>query len=223
ATEQGNSFPFSKWTLYDQGLRSGFIVKWPGKVQPDTRNAALLEYTDVLPTLIDIAGGNPETIHTGSTDANGNTGFDGKSFKEILVGKRATQNEYVYGVNTTRGINQGSDAYASRSVRDTQFLYVENLNHENRYANVVTNSSLFESWIEADALRASAYVRRPKEELYDVVNDPYQLFNLATDPSYHTVKVRLKAELAKFMKQQGDQGVGTEMQAFERQPRHREE
>lgn len=43
ATEQGNSFPFSKWTLYDQGLRSGFIVRWPGKVKPGTRNPAMLE------------------------------------------------------------------------------------------------------------------------------------------------------------------------------------
>ncbi|MFC3366409.1 sulfatase-like hydrolase/transferase [Pedobacter fastidiosus] len=37
-TEQGNSFPFSKWTLYDQGLHSGMIVKWPGKVKPGSRN-----------------------------------------------------------------------------------------------------------------------------------------------------------------------------------------
>ncbi len=66
ATEQGNSFPFSKWTLYDQGLHAGFIVKWPGKVQPNTRNKAMLSYADVLPTLIDIAGGHAEKINTGS-------------------------------------------------------------------------------------------------------------------------------------------------------------
>src|SRR5690606_30626369 len=59
ATEQGNSFPFSKWTLYDQGLRSGFIVRWPGSVKPNSRNPAMVQYTDILPTLVEIAGGDP--------------------------------------------------------------------------------------------------------------------------------------------------------------------
>jgi len=219
ATEQGNSFPFSKWTLYDQGLRSGFIVRWPGKVKPATRSGAMLQYTDVLPTLIDLAGGHAEAVNTGSTDANGGIGFDGQSFKDVLLGERAKQRAYVHGMNTTRGIHHGSDAYASRSVRGTAYLYIENLNYKNRYANVVTISALFESWAEADATRAQAYVVRPKEELYDVVNDPYQLVNLATDPSYNAVKARLKAEMVNFMKQQGDEGARTEMKAFERQRR----
>lgn len=220
ATEQGNSFPFSKWTLYDQGLRSGFIARWPGKVEPSARSAAMLQYTDVLPTLIDIAGGDPEKINTGSTDAHGNMGFDGSSFMDVLLGKRTHMRDYVYGVNTTRGIIQGSEAYASRSVRDTGYLYVQNLNHGNRYSNVVTGSPLFKSWMETDAARASAYITRPEEELYDVVNDPYQLKNLAADPRYDRVKDRLKARMREFMAQQGDEGVKTEMQAFERQ-RHR--
>ncbi|GGG84159.1 sulfatase atsG [Parapedobacter pyrenivorans] len=217
ATEQGNSFPFSKWTLYDQGLRSGFIVRWPGKVKPAARSGAMLQYLDVLPTLIDIAGGRAEAVNTGSTDANGGVGFDGQSFKDVLLGKRTKQRTYVHGMNTTRGIHHGSEAYASRSVRDTTFLYIENLNHGNRYANVVTISKLFESWAEADASRAREYIQRPHEELYHVVNDPYQLVNLAADPNYGEVKARLKNEMVKFMKQQGDEGVGTEMKAFERQ------
>ncbi len=219
ATEQGNSFPFSKWTLYDQGLRSGFIVRWPGMVAPATRNAALLQYTDVLPTLIDIAGGDPENTNTGSTDTRGNTGFDGHSFKDVLLGKRTTQRAHVYGVNTTRGIISGSDAYAIRSVRDTRFLYIHNLNYRQTYSNTVVGSPLFRSWMAADSTRASAYLTRPEEELYDVVQDPYQLVNLANDPRYDAIKAKLKTELAQFMDQQGDEGVETEMKAFERQPR----
>lgn len=223
ATEQGNSFPFSKWTLYDQGLRSGFIVRWPGVVKPSSRSGALLQYTDVLPTLIDIAGGEPQKIETGSKDANGNTGFDGKSFRHILEGKRDHQRDYVFGVNTTRGIHNGNEAYASRSVRNQQYLYINNLNHQTTYSNVVTSSPLFKTWMLKDSLRADFYLHRPSEELYDVQNDPYGLKNLAAHPAYKAVKEKLRAQLRGFMQQQGDKGVETEMQALTRQPKNREE
>lgn len=220
ATEQGNSFPFSKWTLYDQGLRSGFIVRWPGKVKPGSRNEAMVQYTDILPTLIEIAGGSPDKVNTGSTDALGHVGFDGKSFSKVLLGQTHVFHDYVFGVNTTRGIIDGSDAYASRSVRNDRYLYIRNLNADTRYANVVTNSPLFKTWMKKDSLRASMYVKRPSEELYDVKNDPFQLKNLAQNVQYKTTKNQLQKKLDVFMKQQGDKGVETEMQALSRQPKN---
>ena len=35
-TEQGNEFPFAKWTCYDAGLQTAFMVRWPGKIKPNT-------------------------------------------------------------------------------------------------------------------------------------------------------------------------------------------
>ncbi len=221
ATEQGNSFPFSKWTLYDQGLRSGFIVRWPGKVKPATRNPAMLEYMDITPTLIEIAGGEPAKINTGSKDTYGNTAFDGMSFTKVLMGESTHMRDYVYGVNTTRGIINGSDAYASRSARNTNFLYIHNLNHESKFQNVVTRSPVFKQWMAKDSVRSSWYEVRPEEELYDLTNDPYELKNLAADPKYRKVRNELKTKIKEFMKQQGDEGIQTEMKAFNRQPRNR--
>ncbi|MCH5597369.1 sulfatase family protein [Niabella ginsengisoli] len=220
ASEQGNSFPFSKWTLYDQGLRSAFIVRWPGVVSSGTRSNAMVQYTDILPTLIDIAGGNPMSMNTGSKDALGNTGFDGESFKEVLTGRRNKMREYVFGVNTTRGIINGSEAYANRSIRNDRYLLIHNLNFKNSFSNVVTSSPLFKQWMKVNAERAKQYVIRPEEELYDVIKDPWQLNNLAQQTAYKDVKQKLKDKLKEFMKQQGDEGVNTEMQALSRQPRN---
>ena len=223
ATEQGNSFPFSKWTLYDQGLHSGFIVRWPGKVKPGTRNQAMLQYIDILPTLIEIAGGDPKKINTGSEDAHGSTGFDGMSFTKILTGESMHMRDYVFGINTTRGIINGSDAYAIRSARNTKFLYIHNLNYQNKFQNVVTRSPLFNQWMVKDAGRASFYITRPEEELYDLTNDPFELNNIVADPKYQTIKTELGSKLDVFMKQQGDKGVETEMQALTRQPKNKTE
>ena len=51
------------------------------------------------------------------------------------------------------------------------------------------------------------YRRRPAEELYRTEEDPYELKNLAADRKYAKVKARLRAELDRWMKAQGDPGA----------------
>ncbi|NGM90679.1 sulfatase, partial [Parapusillimonas sp. SGNA-6] len=55
--EQGPQFPRGKWTLWDYGQRSSMIVRWPGVVGKGSTSEALAQYEDVVPTLIEIAGG----------------------------------------------------------------------------------------------------------------------------------------------------------------------
>lgn len=45
----------------------------------------------------------------------------------------------------------------------------------------------------------------------------------AADSKYQTIKTELKSKMEAFMKQQGDKGVETEMQALTRQPKNRAE
>lgn len=220
-TEQGSAFPFGKWTCYDQGLKTGFIVRWPRKVKPATRTDAMTQYVDVVPTLIDIAEGDPKKINTGNKDAYGETGFDGKSFKGVLTGEIDNLRDYVFGVQTTRGIINGSDAYAIRSSRNERYLYIHNLNYKNKFSNVVVGGAILDQWKDKDQKgRASFYETRPEEELYDIQNDPYQLVNLADESVLKAVKENLKDALASFMKQQGDLGIETEMKAIQRQRKH---
>lgn len=218
-SEQGGQFPFAKWTCYDDGLKTAFIVRWPSKIKPGTRNNVLLQYADVTPTLIEIAGGNPNVINTGNKDAFGNTGFDGKSFDLVLNGDTEPMRKYVYGVHTTRGIIKGSDCYPIRSIRNIKYLYIQNLNHKAVFENILTGSPLFKSWVEMNPTRATAYQKRPAEELYDIQTDPYCLTNLASEKNFYTIKKDMQIELSKFMKQQGDKGIETEMKAFSRQPK----
>lgn len=218
-TEQGSSMPFAKWTLYDAGLKAGCIIKYPGRVKRGSRNKALIQYVDIVPTLIDLAGGDPTKINTGVKDANGFTGFDGRSFKNVLLYKENELREVVFGVQTTRGIINGSESYPIRSARNKKYLYIHNLQPENTFQNIIQKAPLFESWMAKDSARANFYMHRPEEELYDVIKDPYQLNNLAADISLTVEKEKLKTLLASFMKQQGDKGILTEMDAKNRQPK----
>ncbi|MCH7549266.1 MAG: class I tRNA ligase family protein, partial [Candidatus Krumholzibacteriota bacterium] len=58
-SEQGSSFPFGKWTCYDTGLQVALVVRWPAKVKARSAANAMVQYVDVVPTLIEAAGGEP--------------------------------------------------------------------------------------------------------------------------------------------------------------------
>ena len=47
----------SKWNLYEGGIRVPFIARWPGRIAPHGSSDAPVIGYDVLPTLVDIAGG----------------------------------------------------------------------------------------------------------------------------------------------------------------------
>ncbi len=229
-SEQGFHLPFGKWTCYDLGLKTAFIVRWPAKVEAGSRSRAMTQYVDVTPTLIEAAGGKPESIETGRPDANGEKGFDGRSFMDVLLARGDSHRDYVYGAHTTRGIIRGSACYPVRSVRSERYKYIWNPNYSSVFYNVTSTdpNSVYSAWMELGdndpeiRRRVRRYQYRPEEELYDLEHDPYEMKNLAGDPAYADIKGRLRAELERWMKQQGDEGVNTELRAIERQGRNRQ-
>lgn len=217
-TEQGSSLPFAKWTLYDAGLHTGFIVRWPGQVEPDSICGSLIEYSDVVPTFIDAAGGAPPEI------------LDGKSLIPLLTGETNDHKDYVFSQATTRGIINAPDYYGIRSIRSQRYKYIWNFTPEVKYENVVTiredtkwgESTVFNSWKRAAESDPSAaekvrrYHFRPGEELYDLENDPNEWRNLADIAEYKAVKDELRSELQSWMKQVGDHGQASELAADSR-------
>jgi uncharacterized sulfatase len=214
-SEQGASFPFGKWTCYDTGLQNALVVRWPGKVKPGSIANAMVEYVDLLPTFIEAAGGEPVA------------GLDGKSYVPVLTGQTDHHKDFVYGIQTTRGVNNGSDFYGIRSVRSERFKLIVNLTPEARFQNGLTRGSMFQSWKEAAqtdpdaAEKVRRYQHRPGVEFYDIISDPLEWNNLADDPKYAAEVTKLQDKLAAWMKDQGDQGQQTELEAFEHQNRAR--
>ena len=144
----------------------------------------------------------------------------------MLLGESERLRGYTFGVHTTRGIIKGTD-YPVRSVRGERFKYIHNLNHMATFTNVVTEpgsggaeAAIFASWRaagEEQAARADLYQHRPAAELYDLEADPYELNNLAGQPELAEVLGELRRQLDRWMKQQGDKGMETELQANHRQ------
>ena len=215
-SEQGNSFPFAKWTCYDAGLQSGMIVRWPGKVEAGSRTDAMVEYVDVVPTILEAAElKKPRAV-------------EGRSFLPVLGGSRDQHKQYSFGLQTSRGINNGPESYGIRSVRSERYRYILNLSPDVDFQNAIFKTNWWKTWEEKAAggdkqaaARVQRYIRRPAVELYDCQADPWNLKNLAGDPAHEQVQQRLARELERWMKSQGDLGQETEMAAKQHQWRNR--
>jgi arylsulfatase A-like enzyme len=203
--EQGAQFPGAKWNLYDSGQKSSMIVKWPGKVKPASETSAIVQYEDITPTLIDIAGGKPVA------------GLDGESFLPVLSGLSNTARTYAYGIHNN--IPEG-DPYPIRSIRDDHYKLIINLSPQAPYYNRFMmnrekqdRNTVWFSWVEKAGTDANAkkltsrFENRPPIEFYDTQKDPFELNNLANDPANKPLIEKFRQALEAWMKQQGDEGA----------------
>jgi arylsulfatase A-like enzyme len=74
-----------KQDLYEGGIRTPFLARWPGKIKPGTTSELVGAYWDILPTLCDLAG------------APIPNGIDGLSIVPTLLGQPGQKiHEYLY-------------------------------------------------------------------------------------------------------------------------------
>ena len=177
-----------KWSLKEQGLRVPFIVRWPGKIKPNTTSETLLTLVDVLPTILEVSNTEiPSEI-------------DGKSFLETLNGSKMKIHDYVFGVSTRQNIRE-CKIFPSRMIRGNRYKLIRNFNSVE-----VVNSNLGDNPVinEFAKIGAESFPYVPYEELYDLEKDPYQKVNLINDPKYKKIRNRLSVALENWMKSQED-------------------
>ena len=195
-TDNGRPFPRCKTRLYDSGIKTPFIVRWPEKIKKGTTDA-LVSSIDIAPTFCELAGaGTSET-------------FQGVSFVPVLEDYSKEAREYIASEH-----NWHDYQAHERAVRNHQYLYIRN-------AFPHLNASP-----PADAVRSITYQEmvnrhnagqlnenqldcfvspRPSEELYDVVNDPYQFHNLAGNPEHAGALNDMRKLLDNWMAEFGDE------------------
>ena len=202
-SDQGPEWPRSKWTLYDSGLRVPFVARWPWQIQPGTVTDAMISFTDITPTFVDIAGGQPP----------GN--LDGSSFRDVLTGRKKEFRTEVFATHTGDG---EMNMFPQRCVRDQRYKYIFNLHPERKWTTHYTlvegipesHREVYRTWEEkarTDSRTAKLMEiieRHPAEELYDTKEDPWELRNLAADPKMTSTLARLKGRMQEIRKQLND-------------------
>ena len=201
SSDHGAQFPFGKWTLYDEGIRVPLIVARPGMIQPGSRTDAMVSWIDILPTLIDVAGGDVPK------------GLDGRSFVPVLDGSSKSHRNRIF---TTHSGDRLMNVYLSRSVRTDRYKFIWNVHPEFAFTTHIdlllreTSGDYFKQWTQlakTDARAAEVVANhhgRPKYELYDLQSDPLEQANLAGKAETKELQENLLAELETWIKSQGD-------------------
>ncbi|MCB9891744.1 MAG: sulfatase-like hydrolase/transferase [Planctomycetes bacterium] len=200
-SDHGAQWPFGKWNLYEDGIRTPLIVSWPGgNIPRGVRTEAMVSWIDVLPTLIEVAGGTaPQQL-------------DGRSFLGVLRGERPEHRDAIFTTHSGDGRN---NVFPIRSVRTADgWHYVRNLHPEFLYSSHVTrnhgDSGYWDSWVESavahenDRTLVRRYRERPAEELYLTTRDPWERRNLVDDPEHVGVLRHLRTRLDTWLESTHD-------------------
>lgn len=211
--DHGSQFPFGKWNLYDLGTRSPLLAVWPGKIKPGSTSDAMMNWCDLLPTVMEAIGAKPPTTGTGEGQ------ISGRSFLPVLLGQATQHRDLVFTAHSGDG---RMNNYPMRAVRSRQWKYIRNLAPETQFTSHVdkaedeVRNGYWLSWLEkaktdpTAAALVKRYHERPAEELFDLSADPWEQKNLAAEPGQADRLKEMRAALDGWMKEQQDQGLPTE-------------
>jgi arylsulfatase A-like enzyme len=202
-SDNGAQWPFAKWSLYDAGIHMPFIAEWPGVISPGSRSGALVSFCDFLPTILEIAGGQPPPD------------IDGRSFANVLLGKAAAHRSEIYAAHSGDG---DFNVFPTRCVRTAKYKYILNLHPEFKYTTHIDVAGpndgriYFDSWVAKAKTDPGAerivkrYHEHPADELYDIVADPHETKNLAGEAAHAATVRELRAIVHAWMISLGDEG-----------------
>ena len=191
-----------KTTSYEFGLRVPFLVRWPGKTAAGKHSDALVSFVDLMPTFLDVAGIDaPEYL-------------PGHSLVPVFDGRKpAGVRKYIYSAYVTH--TTGYYLYwPTRTISDGHYKLICNVNgngERNRLnwlskdadpkiiqdnSDVVIRRAF--AALDPECVSAKAYARSltpPEFELYNLQEDPGELYNRIGDPACAAIEKTLKAEL----------------------------
>lgn len=196
-SDNGGPLPRGKREIYESGIHLPMVIRYPGGVNAGKRDDRLVSYVDLAPTVLSLAGVEVPAYMQGRA-------FEGP--------QRRKERQYIFAAR-----DRMDTAYDMvRTVRDRQFQYIKNFQPEKPFIQNITyrmDMDLMKELLrlhDAGKLDATQQLwfrkQKPAEELYDVNADPYNLHDLAADPSY-TGKLReLRSVLEKWMQTVDDKG-----------------
>lgn len=182
--DHGLAMPRAKCTLYNPGIETAFIMRWPAKgITGGNRLSQLISHVDVVPTLLQGIGMTvPDNIH-------------GRSFWPLLQGQPYQANEYVFAEKTYH------TAYEPmRGIRSPNYKLIANFEVDTKVSvpDDIRQGLIYPLLID------DLVGQRDPMELYDLSADPGETHNLAGCPDMKDVEEELKQELVTWMRKTND-------------------
>ena len=206
-TDHGGMLPRQKRALYESGIHVPMIIRFPNQEFAGQRDSRMISFIDLAPTVLSLAKIKPPE------------NIDGSAFLGKYV--RAEEPEYVFGAADR--FDEKTDRI--RFARNDRYKYIRNyMTEQPVYMDLAYRKQMP---IMQELLRLkdageltpeqALWFRDTKapEELYDLVNDPHELNNLAGDESYEAVLKELSDAMDTWLASIEDTGLMDEKKLIE--------
>ncbi|MHA6483337.1 sulfatase family protein [Paenibacillus sp. strain BS8-2] len=183
-TDHGIAMPRAKSTLYDPGIETALLMRWPaagldgGRVYEE-----LISNVDIVPTMLEALGmDQPDNLH-------------GHSFWPLLRGEEYQPQACIYSEKTYH-----TQYEPIRSIRTKQHKLVVNFEVSTKIdvPGDIRQSPIYPVMLK-ETLKG-----RPQVELYDLDQDQLEMLNLAEHPELKEVRQGLLNQLREWMELTGD-------------------
>jgi uncharacterized sulfatase len=205
--DHGAGLPrFKRWP-YDSGTRVPFLIRAPGFIKPGSIREDLVCFLDIAPTVLSLAKAEIPKAMQG----------------RIILGEK-TQPAPKYIVSCRDRMDEAPDRI--RSLRDERYRYVRNFEPERpyfQYINYLDEMPIMKDWRRLafegklnPTQKLFFSKTKPKEELYDLDKDPFEVHNLVDDPAHANRLADFREALEKWIKDTNDLGEVPEQELIRR-------
>ena len=195
-SDHGMGAAGAKSTLYQDGIRTPIIMKWPNHIKEGIIDEqSIVSSIDIVPTIIDAVGLPPLSA------------IEGKSVYKVFTNEKAkTDREYAYAAFNYQNKSTEDRFFPQRAIINESYLYIWNAHVERsggskqkdtRWWHDVVNSSLDKS--EKLKKKIESLRNRPNEEFFDLIKDPGCWNNLINDKAYGEQISNFRRELKNEM------------------------
>lgn len=201
-SDHGDCLPFVKRELYDRGLKVPLIIRYPNAKNGGTKTDELVSFVDFAPTILSLAN-----IPLPSY-------LQGRAF--LGSQKSKTARKYIFAARD----RMDAKVDRVRAVSDGRFKYLKNYMPELPYYQDLNYRKQIKGMAELLKLRDEGQLtglqmywfrpNKPVEELFDVQKDPYEVNNIANDPTYAEKLKELRTQHENWTKTYGDLGEMSE-------------
>jgi N-sulfoglucosamine sulfohydrolase len=212
-SDHGRPMIRAKNWLYDSGTKIPLVIYYPENINrpdgfhPGTENSELISGVDLVAETLVMAGGKIPQWMQGRT----------------FLRKDSQPREYLY----TAVDRIGQIESQSRAVRTKRYKYIRNFKTPGSVNECTTayrrsTHPIFHllniMGVKRMLTPAQEQLLKPivREELYDLVNDPFEVVNLAGDGHYEATRKMLADNLAEWIKVSQDRGFDQDSDAIKK-------
>jgi len=203
-SDHGGCLPRGKGFPYESGLHIPLIIYVPPKWQKELDiesgivSTQLVGFVDFAPTVFSLAGIEPPEFMQGKAFL----GTYAQTPRKYQFGFRANQENYHY--DPCRTLSDGRYKYIRNYIPHKPFC-LRNLYQWGMPANLAWDEYVFsgkctkEEWLQP-------YRPKQAEMLFDLANDPWELYNLAEDTAYMEILQSMRREVSQHVRDSEDLG-----------------